>query len=74
LIHPRTYNNNVFSMSAGIVGLDIFNGEKLEELNARGDRMRAEITQVFFEMGIYAQEHANQLKDAIEVDSFEGNT
>jgi glutamate-1-semialdehyde 2,1-aminomutase len=74
LVHPGTYNNNVFSMSAGIVGLDIFNKQKVEELNARGDRMRAKITQVFFEMGIYAQEHANYLKDVIEMDSFEGNT
>jgi hypothetical protein len=46
----------------------------VEELNARGDRMRDKITEVFFEMGIYAQEHANCLKDVIEVDSFEGNT
>ena len=74
LMHLGTYNNNVFSMSAGIVGLDIFKREKVEELNARGDRMRAEITRVFFEMGIYAQEHANHLEDVIEVDSFEGNT
>jgi glutamate-1-semialdehyde 2,1-aminomutase len=36
--------------------------------------MRDKITEVFFEMGIYAQEHANCLKDVIEVDSFEGNT
>jgi glutamate-1-semialdehyde 2,1-aminomutase len=36
-IHPGTFNNNVFSMAAGVVALDIFNAEKVVELNRRGD-------------------------------------
>jgi glutamate-1-semialdehyde 2,1-aminomutase len=32
LMHPGTYSNNVFSMSAGIVGLDIFNKQKWRSL------------------------------------------
>jgi glutamate-1-semialdehyde 2,1-aminomutase len=73
LMHPGTYNNNVFSMSAGIAGLDIFNAERVKDLNARGDRLKAGITEVLFEAGIYPQEHAAYLKDVIEVDSFKGD-
>lgn len=74
LLHPGTYNNNVFSMSAGIAGLDIFTAQRVEELNARGDRLKAGITEVLFAMGIYPYEHAAYLKDVREVDSFKGDT
>ncbi|EHK97224.1 putative Uncharacterized aminotransferase [Glarea lozoyensis 74030] len=71
LMHAGTFNNNVFSMSAGIVALDIYNEQKLKEFNARGDRMKAGITKVLFDTGIYSQEHAEYLKDVREIDSFE---
>lgn len=74
LWHPGTFNNNVFSMSAGVVGLDIYNEQKVEEFNKRGDRMKAGLTRLLFETGIYPQEHAEYLEDIREVDSFDGDT
>jgi glutamate-1-semialdehyde 2,1-aminomutase len=41
LFHAGTFNNNVVSMSAGIAGLrDVLTTDALDELNARGDRLR----------------------------------
>jgi glutamate-1-semialdehyde 2,1-aminomutase len=74
LAHPGTYNNNVFSMSAGIVGLDIFNSDTVSKLNSRGDRMKAAITKILFEAGIYLSEHATLLTDVIEMDSLKTKT
>ncbi|RDL36877.1 uncharacterized protein BP5553_06229 [Venustampulla echinocandica] len=71
LMHAGTFNNNVFSMSAGVVALDIYNEQKVMEFNARGDRMKFGITRVLFETGLYSQEHAEYLKDIREIDSFE---
>ena len=74
LWHPGTFNNNVFSMSTGIVGLDIYNEQKVNEFNARGDRMKAGLTKLLLETGLYPQEHAEHLQDIREIDSFEGET
>ncbi|WP_193183742.1 aspartate aminotransferase family protein [Nisaea sediminum] len=42
--HPGTFNNNVLSMAAGLVGLrDIFTPDAAEALNARGDRFRDQL-------------------------------
>ncbi len=42
LFHAGTFNNNVVSMSAGIAGLSqVLTTEALDELNARGERLRA---------------------------------
>ncbi|KIX07406.1 uncharacterized protein Z518_02059 [Rhinocladiella mackenziei CBS 650.93] len=73
LLHPGTFNNNVFSMSAGIVALDVFSPEKVTELNARGDRMKAAITQRLVDVGLYPAEHENYLQDVLEMDSFRGD-
>ena len=41
LPHAGTFNNNVLTMSAGVVGLrDIFTAEEAVRLNARGDDLR----------------------------------
>ncbi|KAI1610222.1 aminotransferase class 3 [Exophiala viscosa] len=74
LWHPGTFNNNVFSMSAGVVGLNIYDEQKVHEFNARGDRMKAGLTQLLFDTGIYSKEHAEHLKDIREIDSFETST
>jgi glutamate-1-semialdehyde 2,1-aminomutase len=74
LLHPGTFNNNVLSMSAGIASIDIYNEQKVEELNARGNRMKEGITRILFETGLYPQEQAQYLKDVREVDSFETGT
>ena len=42
LPHAGTFNNNVLTMAAGIAGLaEVLSDERLDELNARGDRLRA---------------------------------
>lgn len=42
--HPGTFNNNVLSMAAGLVGLrDIFTPDAAEALNGRGDRFRDQL-------------------------------
>jgi glutamate-1-semialdehyde 2,1-aminomutase len=71
LPHAGTFNNNVFTMAAGAVALNIYNKQKVEEFNARGDRMKRGITKVLFETGIYSQEDTEYLKDIREIDSFE---
>jgi len=44
LAHAGTFNNNVVTMSAGIAGLsEVLTPGALEALNARGDRLRAEL-------------------------------
>ena len=42
--HAGTFNNNVLSMSAGIIGITrIYTPEAVRELNARGDRLRGRL-------------------------------
>ena len=48
LPHAGTFNNNVLSMAAGLAGLTrILTPEAQEGLNARGDRLRAALEDVF---------------------------
>jgi len=45
--HPGTFNNNVLSMAAGLVGLrDIYTPDAAEALNAGGDRFREQLRAV----------------------------
>ncbi|CAJ2500618.1 Uu.00g034710.m01.CDS01 [Anthostomella pinea] len=74
LMHSGTFNNNVVSMGAGIAGLDIFDAAKVEELNARGDRLKKGVTDLLLDTGIYPEKEAQYLGDVLEVDSFETNT
>lgn len=46
LQHPGTFNNNVFSMNAGIAGCSILTRERLNELNDLGNDMRLRIESV----------------------------
>ena len=47
LQHSGTYNNNVFSLRAGIAGLgEVFTAEAAVALNARGERLRARLNAV----------------------------
>lgn len=43
LAHSGTFNNNVVTMAAGIAGLDILTEERLEGLNALGEKLRTGI-------------------------------
>lgn len=47
LVHSGTFNNNVFSMSAGIVAAGLMSREALEELNKLGDTLRDGLTEIF---------------------------
>jgi len=47
LTHSGTFNNNVLSMAAGLAGLErVFSPERVERLNASGDRLRARLQTV----------------------------
>ena len=53
LPHAGTFNQNILTMSAGLAGLSqIFTPETCIELNARGDRLRAGVNQVFARHGV----------------------
>lgn len=47
LEHPGTFNNNVFSMSAGIVGCGLMTKDMIDELNERGVWLRETLNDVF---------------------------
>ncbi|MEY4170104.1 MAG: hypothetical protein RLZ94_1177 [Actinomycetota bacterium] len=47
LPHAGTFNNNVLSMAAGLAGLtQVLDDERLDALNARGDRLREQLNAV----------------------------
>jgi len=71
LFHPGTYNNNILSMSAGLVGLEIYNAAEVERLNKLGEVTKREIQQVLIEERIYPSTIASGLADIVETDSFE---
>ena len=50
--HPGTFNNNVFTMYAGVAGCKLLNPERLQELNNRGIQMRNTIADVIERYGI----------------------
>ena len=53
LPHAGTFNNNVLTMSAGVVGLrDVFTPEEAVRLNARGDELRRRLAAAAGERGI----------------------
>lgn len=52
LEHPGTFNNNVFTMHAGIAGLEVLTPSVLAELNARGDRLRHALDEVLRRYGL----------------------
>lgn len=74
LQHPGTYNNNVITMSAGVVGLDIYNTSEVERLNALGTNFKTKLQGVLIKYGIYPQHPAGACRDIIEVDSFKKDT
>ena len=48
LPHAGTFNNNTLTMTAGLAGLtEIFTAEACDELNARGERLKDAINQLF---------------------------
>lgn len=56
LPHAGTFNNNVLTMAAGIVGLrEILDAETTKQLNDRGDRLRDALNAVFRRRGVAMQ-------------------
>ena len=52
LPHAGTFNNNVLSMAAGLAGLtQVLDDDRLDALNARGDRLRAALQSVMAPYG-----------------------
>jgi glutamate-1-semialdehyde 2,1-aminomutase len=70
LFHPGTYNNNVLSMHAGVVGLDIYNAGAVDQLNELGEDLKAKIQQVLMNEGLYPDTVRNASSNLIEIDSF----
>lgn len=52
LEHPGTFNNNVFTMRAGVAGCGLLDEERINALNARGASMKAAIENVLANRGI----------------------
>ncbi|KAF9694734.1 hypothetical protein EKO04_007232 [Ascochyta lentis] len=52
LSHSGTFNNNIFTMTAGIEGLKIVSAEEIERMNAMGDRLRTGIDELVFKAGL----------------------
>jgi len=40
ITHAGTFNNNIFTMSAGVAGLRFLTRELMDEINGRGDKLR----------------------------------
>ncbi|KAI9797650.1 MAG: hypothetical protein M1835_007398 [Candelina submexicana] len=59
LSHSGTFINNVATMSAGLAGCSILDVDTLNTLNARGERMKEMIEEVFRKHGIY-QDHQKE--------------
>lgn len=53
LEHPGTFNNNVFTMHAGVAGAKLLTRETLDALNERGDVMRSDIDNLLRVHSIY---------------------
>ena len=52
--HPGSYNANPVSLAAGLATLGLLTRETIEQLNRRGDRLRAELRREFDEVGVPA--------------------
>lgn len=56
LQHAGTFNNNVQTMAAGLAGLtQVLTAEALDALNARGERLRGRLNQLFADQGVALQ-------------------
>ncbi len=54
--HAGTFNNNVLTMAAGLTGLtQVLTAERLDTLNARGDRLRERLNALFGREGVPLQ-------------------
>ncbi|PSN63265.1 PLP-dependent transferase [Corynespora cassiicola Philippines] len=52
LAHSGTYNNNVFTMTAGIAGMKLVTPKEIARINALGDRTRAKFSECIRKRGL----------------------
>jgi len=71
LFHPGTYNNNVLTMHAGLVGLDIYNADEVDRLNRLGDTLKTKVQRILIDEGLYPDTVKDASSNLIEVDSFQ---
>lgn len=74
LFHPGTYNNNVLSMSAGLVGLEIYDSVAVDRLNELGIQTKTAIQQIFIDEGVYPTAITNPVADIVEIESLKHDT
>lgn len=67
LSHAGTFNNNVLSMAAGNVGLEICTQERLRDLSSLGVSLKQGIWRVLSEYGLLRDDDG----DAAEIDTFD---
>ncbi|CAG8982338.1 hypothetical protein HYALB_00005340 [Hymenoscyphus albidus] len=58
LSHSGTFNNNIITMAAGCVGMDIYNEEQLQRLNKLGETLKSSVTSTLEKHGITVTEGA----------------
>ncbi|KAL6242430.1 hypothetical protein RBB50_010569 [Rhinocladiella similis] len=66
LEHPGTFNNNVFTMSAGIAGHKLLTKEKLDALNTLGDTLRQKVTALLLARGIKGTMPSSPVADDLQ--------
>lgn len=67
LAHSGTFNNNVISMAAGIVGCGILTESVLGELNERGERLRIGIAGLIEKFSIMSEKNGASQKNKMTV-------
>ncbi|KIW12573.1 hypothetical protein PV08_09850 [Exophiala spinifera] len=67
LEHPGTFNNNVFTMSAGIAGCKLLTKDKFDALNALGDTLRQKVATLLLTRGIKGTIPSSPVADEMQV-------
>lgn len=68
LEHPGTFNNNVFSMTAGIAGCRLLTESRLAELNQLGDSMRVSAEAILHSYQLSPKHQGATLPDSPIID------
>ncbi|KAL7787181.1 putative acetylornithine aminotransferase [Trichoderma ceciliae] len=74
MAHAGTFNNNVLSMAAGIVGLGIYSEQEVDALKALGNSLRQILLTMLAETGVCPKSAIAGSQDILEMGSFEGPT
>jgi glutamate-1-semialdehyde 2,1-aminomutase len=70
LFHPGTYNSNVLSTHAGLVGLDIYNADEVDRLNKLGEDLKTKVQRILINEGLYPETVETASSNLVEIDSF----